>query len=206
MDQPQAFTVCITKDTYEASPNRYEGQPGGEGPCTRCNETVVYRGDDKPKGDLICAACMSKFLCDNPGAMPDFQPSEAAIAEMGEGPARAAAMLAGLASLADMVAPNKSAGAAVKDAMTKGNAVEATEAIVGIAINCPDTPKPGSLEHASFLAGKDAMVTCALAAFHAENKTAGGKLAHLDDDSMRALGEVLLTVEKTIARLYEEVD
>lgn len=201
MDQPdiKAFTVCVTKQVYEASPDRFKGSPGGEGPCSRCKETVVYRGDDAPEGDLICSDCMTKFLCDNPGAMPEFRPSDAAIAEMGEGPARVVAMLAGLATLADLGGRSR-AGAAVADAMNKSNAVEATEAIASIALACPDVPKPGSPEHAAFLAGKDAMVTCALAALHAENN--GGRLAHADSDTMRTLGQLLIAVDQTIARLY----
>lgn len=201
MDQPdtKAFTVCVTKQVYEASPERFKGTPGGEGPCSLCKETVVYRDDDAPEGDLICSDCLTKFLRDNPNAMPEFKPSDAAIAEMGEGPARAAAMLAGVATLFGSGGTSK-AGAAVADAMTKCNAVEATEAIVNVALACPDMPKPGSPEHAAFLAGKDAMITCALAALHAENK--GGRLAHVDRDTMLTLGQLLIAVEETIARLY----
>ena len=202
MDQPDTkdFTVCVTKQVYEASPERFTGSPGAEGPCSLCKETVVYRGDDAPAGDLICHDCLIKFLRDNPNAMPEFRPSDAAIAEMGEGPARAAAMLAGLATLTGLGGLTSKAGAAVADAMAKSNAVEATEAIVNVALACPDTPEPGSPEHAAFLAGKDAMVTCALTALHAENN--GGRLAHVDNDTMRTLGELLMAVDQTIARLY----
>lgn len=75
---------------------------------------------------------------------------------------------------------------------------DAQAAIRALVNNAPEMPHTvGTAEHQAFLAGKDATIATALAAFRADNR--GGALKHLTADDMLAIGNIMLAIDEALS-------